>query len=103
MKSTLEVPPVFHWTEPRVKGHFVLCFLAFLLERTLKFKLTEAGYDSAPEQIRKALNSLNFVQVKVKKKRFLIKTKAQALAHDIWRILRLKPPKNVTPAEEMEV
>lgn len=103
MKSTLEVRPVFHWTESRIKGHFVLCFLAFLLERTLEFKLTEAGLDSSPEQIREALNSLNFVQVKVKKKRFLIKTKAPALAHDIWRLLRLKPPKNVTPVEEMEV
>jgi len=103
MKSTLEVRPVFHWTESRIKGHFVLCFLAFLLERTLEFKLSEAGFDSSPEQIREALNSLNFVQVKVKKKRFLIKTKAPALAHDIWRLLRLKLPKNVTPVEEMEV
>jgi len=103
MKSTLEVRPVFHWTEPRIKGHFVLCFLAFLLERTLEFKLTEAGFDSSPEQIREALNSLNFVEVKVKKNRFLIKTRASALAYDIWRLLRLKPPKNVTPAEEMEV
>ena len=103
MKSTLEVRPVFHWTEPRIKGHFVLCFLAFLLERTLEFKLTKAGFDSSPEQIREALNSLNFVEVKVKKNRFLIKTRASALAYDIWRLLRLKPPKNVTPAEEMEV
>ncbi|MDY6895527.1 MAG: IS1634 family transposase, partial [Thermotogota bacterium] len=103
MKSTLEVRPVFHWTESRIKGHFVLCFLAFLLERTLEFKLSEAGLDSSPEQIREALNSLNFVQVKVKKKSFLIKTKALALAHDIWRLLRLKPSKNVTPVEEMEV
>lgn len=103
MKSTLEVRPVFHWTESRIKGHFVLCFLAFLLERTLEFKLSEAGLDSSPEQIREALNSLNFVEVKVKKKRFLIKTEALALAHDIWRLLRLKPPKNVTPVEEMEV
>jgi len=103
MKSTLEVRPVFPWTESRIKGHFVLCFLAFLLERTLEFKLSEAGLASSPEQIREALNSLNFVEVKVKKKGFLIKTKASALAHDIWRLLRLKPPKNVTPVEEMEV
>lgn len=103
MKSTLEVRPVFHWTESRIKGHFVLCFLAFLLERTLEFRITEAGLGSSPEQIREALNSLNFVAVKVKKKKFLIKTKASALAHDIWRLLRLKPPKNVTPAEEMEM
>lgn len=103
MKSTLEVRPVFHWTESRIKGHFVLCFLAFLLERTLEFRLNEAGLNCSPEQIQEALNSLNFVEVKVKKKKFLIKTKAMPLAHDIWRLLRLKPPKNVTAVEEMEM
>lgn len=103
MKSTLEVRPVFHWTESRIKGHFVLCFLAFLLERTLEFRLSEAGLDSSPEQIREALNSLNFVEVNIRQNRFLIKTKAMPLAHDIWRLLRLKPPKNVTPVEEMEM
>ena len=101
MKSTLEVRPVFHWTEPRIKGHFVLCFLAFLLERTLEFGLNEAGIPSSPEQIREALNSLNFIEVEVNEKKFLIKTKALKLAHEIWRLLRLKPPKNVTPAEEI--
>jgi transposase len=101
MKSTLEVRPVFHWTEPRIKGHFVLCFLAFLMERTLEFRLKEAGLPSSPEQIKEALNSLNFIEVKVQEKKFLIKTKALKLAHDIWRLLRLKPPKNVTPSEEM--
>jgi len=101
MKSTLEVRPVFHWTEPRIKGHFVLCFLAFLMERTLEFKLNEVGLPSSPEQIREALNSLNFVEVTVQEKKFLIKTKALSLAHDIWRLLRLRPPKNVTPSEEM--
>jgi transposase len=101
MKSTLEVRPVFHWTEPRIKGHFVLCFLAFLMERTLEFKLNEAGLPSSPEQIREALNSLNYVEVTVQEKKFLIKTKALSLAHDIWRLLRLRPPKNVTPSEEM--
>ncbi len=35
MKSTLEVRPIFHWTERRIKGHFLICFLAFLLEGTL--------------------------------------------------------------------
>jgi len=41
--------------------------------------------------------------VKVKNKKFLIKTKASALVHDIWRLVRLKPPKNVKPVEKMEV
>ncbi|MGC8758299.1 MAG: IS1634 family transposase, partial [Caldisericaceae bacterium] len=41
MKSTLEVRPIFHWTEKRIKGHFVVCFLSFLLERTLELTLKE--------------------------------------------------------------
>ncbi len=32
MKTTLEVSPVFHWTEPRIKGHFVICFLVNNME-----------------------------------------------------------------------
>lgn len=100
MKSTLEVRPVFHWTETRIKGHFVICFLAFLLERTLEFKLKKAGESASPEQIREALNSLNFAEVEVENRRFFLKTKGTELSNKILRMMQIKPPKNVTPAEE---
>ncbi|NPV43798.1 MAG: IS1634 family transposase [Firmicutes bacterium] len=100
MKSTLEVRPVFHWTEPRIKGHFLICFLAFLLERTLEFKLKKAGETASPDKIREALNSMNFAEVEIEQKKFFIKTKATDLSSKILRILRIKPPKNVIPVEE---
>ncbi|MDI3543112.1 MAG: hypothetical protein PWP57_715, partial [Candidatus Atribacteria bacterium] len=40
-------------------------FLAFLLERTLEFKLKEAQEKASPEEIREALNSLNFAEVEM--------------------------------------
>ncbi|QSQ08926.1 hypothetical protein H0A61_01279 [Koleobacter methoxysyntrophicus] len=100
MKSTLEVRPIFHWTEPRIKGHFLICFLAFLLERTLEFKLKKAGETASPDKIREALNSMNFAEVEIEQKRFFIKTKATDLSSKILRILRIKPLKNVIPVEE---
>jgi transposase len=100
MKSTLEVRPVFHWTEPRIKGHFLICFLAFLLERTLELKLKKAGETASPDKIREALNSMNFAEVEIEQKNFFIKTKATDLSSKILRILRIKPPKNVIPVEE---
>lgn len=103
MKSTLEVRPVFHWTENRIKGHFVICFLAFLLERTLEFKLKKAGETASPEQIREALNSMNFAEVEIENKRFLLKTKGTELGNKILRLLKIKPPKNVTPMEELSI
>ena len=78
MKSTLEVRPVFHWTEPRIKGHFVVCFLSFLLERTLEFRLKKAKVAASPERIREALNAMNFVEMEIEQKKFYVKTKGTA-------------------------
>jgi transposase len=101
MKSTLEVRPVFHWTELRIKGHFVVCFLAFLLERTLEFQLKKANISASPERIREALNAMNFVEMEIEQKKLCVKTKGTELGNQILRVLRIKSPKNVTPAEEL--
>ncbi len=77
MKSTLEVQPIFYWTEIRIKGHFVTYFLAFLLERTLELKLKRAGEHPWCEQIREASNSLNFSKVDIDDKAYLIKNKGK--------------------------
>src|SRR5690606_12012721 len=75
MKSTLEVRPIFHWTERRIKGHFVVCFLAFLLERTLEYKLKTNGIMMSPNKIREALNSMMFTEVEINGQLYLIKMK----------------------------
>jgi len=103
MKSTLEVKPIFHWTEPRIKGHFVICFLAFLLERNLEFRLKKSGEKASPEKIREAINSLNFAKVSLSGRRYFIKTKSSDLANKILRILKIKPPKNITPVDEFSL
>jgi len=103
MKSTLEVRPVFHWTESRIKGHFVICFLAFLLERTLEFKLKKANLEASPQKIQEVLNSMNFAEVKIEKSKFLIKTKFDSLGSKILRLLHIKLPKNITPTNELSL
>ena len=103
MKSTLEVKPIFHWTEPRIKGHFVICFLAFLLERNLEFRLKKSGEEASPEKIREAINSLNFAKVSLNGRKYFIKTKSSDLAKKILLILKIKPPQNITPADEFRL
>lgn len=99
MKSTLELRPIFHWTEKRIKGHFVICFLAFLLERTLELKLKDLE-DASPESIREAINSLNFAQVEIDSNKYYIKTKGTQLSNKILRKLKINPPKNIMAVEE---
>ncbi|MBE3579089.1 MAG: IS1634 family transposase [Caldanaerobacter subterraneus] len=100
MKSTLEVRPIFHWTERRIKGHFVVCFLAFLLERTLEYKLKTNGIMMSPNKIREALNSMMFTEVEINGQLYLIKMKLSEGATKILRVLRIAPPKNVLSIEE---
>lgn len=96
MKSTLEVRPIFHWTENRIKGHFVICFLAFLLERTLEFILKENNIHASPNEIREALNAMQLVAMEVNEQKIYIKTKNTGLGSDILQTLKIATPKNAT-------
>lgn len=43
LKSSLDVRPIYHWTERRVRGHVMGCFLALVLDCLLQRKLRDAS------------------------------------------------------------
>jgi transposase len=47
MKSDLDARPVFLQKEDAIKGHFLICYLAVLLERIFQFKVLENKYSSS--------------------------------------------------------
>ena len=47
MKSDLDARPVYLQKEDSIKGHFLICYLAVLLERILQFKILEDQYSSS--------------------------------------------------------
>ena len=103
MKTTLETRPIFHWTVKRIKGHFVICFLAFLLERTLEYKLKTNNCSLPPFQIRTALNSMQFAQIVIDNEIVLIKTKLDTNAKSILKTIGIKAPPNITPLQDFQI
>jgi len=104
MKNTLEVRPIFHWSEDRIKGHFVVCFLSFLLERKLENQLINEGItEASPEKTREALNSLEFAEVELNNNRYYIKTKGTDLSNKILKTMHIQPLKNVLSPDEFDV
>jgi transposase len=101
MKTTLEVRPIFHWTEKRIRGPFVLCFLSFLMIRTLEILLKEEGLSI--NKIREALNSLTVTKFSIKDETVCLKNKPDALANIILRKLRMKPLANITSDKEFVI
>ncbi len=100
MKSCLEVRPIYHFTESRIKGHFVICFLAFLLQRTLEYILRRKGKGISSERIMEAIYSMNFFEIEIKGKKYLIKQKIEGGAGDILNVMKIKGPKNFMTYEE---
>ena len=47
MKSDLDARPVFLQLEETIKGHFLICYLAVLLERILQFKVLKNEYSTS--------------------------------------------------------
>ncbi len=68
MKSLLEIRPLFHWTEKRIRGHFVVAFIAFVLERELEYCLQSAGIMASPKLIKEAINNMQFSQIQINEK-----------------------------------
>lgn len=57
-KSYFETRPMFHWTDKRIEGHIVLCYIAFCL---LSYLQNKTGYTE--QQIRRSLNKMQVSKI----------------------------------------
>jgi len=104
MKSCLEFRPVYHYKPSRIKGHFVVCFLAFLMERKMELLLKsiddtmgcDDDYMVSPIHIKEALNSMQLAAVTTTTGEVFIKTKPHPLGIKIFNRLKLDIPANIS-------
>jgi transposase len=95
MKSTLRTRPVFVWTPDHVKGHFVMCFLAFAMERELEYRLNKRRLDTSPDQIKSALRSMQCSELDIEDEPHYLRGKHPPLASQIFGVLKVKQPINI--------
>jgi len=101
LKSTMRTRPIFHWTPKRIKGHFVACFMAFVLERALENKLKANKIAASPETIKEAIQSLEVSEIQLRGERYYLKAKQLPLASKILNVLRIKHLRNISSKEEI--
>ena len=59
MKTNLEARPIFVWTQASIRGHFVMCYLALVIQRYLEYKLRKEKIEISTGNIQDALRSAN--------------------------------------------
>lgn len=62
-KSDLQIRPVWHQREDRVQAHILVCFLAFVLWKTMAQLCQQAGLGQEPRQVFEELSKITLVDV----------------------------------------
>ena len=103
LKSTMQVRPINHWTPRRIEGHFVMSFIAFLLERELEIRLSKNNKVASPEKIKEAINSLCFSVINIEGEDYYLKNNHKRLASEILSVLKIKQPENLINKTEAQM
>lgn len=53
LKSTLQLRPVFHWTERRIRAHIFVCVLALQIERWMRARLKTVSVPKAVQSLQR--------------------------------------------------
>ena len=62
-KSDLRLRPIWHQKEERVQAHILVCFLAYVLWKTLAQKCQRAGLGDEPRRVFEELGEIELVDV----------------------------------------
>jgi len=89
LKGLLEVRPVYHHTDDRVRAHVFVAALAFLLDRALEKELRSAKSTLSSPAAWQALETVRCVEVEVGNRRKLCVTRGSRQAAEVLKILRL--------------
>ena len=88
--------PIYHWTEARVRGHVMVCFLAFILRQQLRLKLKELGWEGSFTGLLEALNQVRAVEIEDGTGlKYRLRDEIPAEAMPALKALGMAPPKLV--------
>lgn len=94
LKSELEIGPVYHYTEKRIRAHIFVCFLALQLKFALMTKLkpfTEMGFS----ETMRLLSRIKAVKYKTNQTESIIRTDITEETSLIFKAIGAKPPSKI--------
>jgi transposase len=113
IKGNLKARPIFHWTDKRIMGHLLICFLAYLCQAHLTKKLREqkvrmqskATNDKTvrarPLTAPLAIHELEDVRapVEIAQQRIWVRTEIPANGNQLFKAIGMQMPPKILKIE----
>jgi len=65
IKNDLDIRPMYHWKEVRIKGHVYLCVLAYFIIAALEYLSKKKGLNMSARKILRSLSELKLIQIEL--------------------------------------
>ena len=95
LKSNLELRPMYHRVESRIRGHIMVCFLALVMESFLAYKLKEIGCQTSVKDILHDVSQVKASKIRVNGEEQIVRTELQSQANLAFEALVTQAPPRV--------
>ena len=94
LKSEIEIGPVFHRLPERIKAHAAICFIALILYRVMRQRLSSADAHLSPERALAELQKLQHHQIRINQADRPVTgiSRLSEIQDRVFAALRLKKP-----------
>ena len=98
-KHTLKMRPIYHWKKRRIEAHIAICFLAYSLSYTMKYRMEMRGLNFSIQKMREILKRDQFSLIEDQKTKKLYRMPSQLTEHGrrLYEAFGLKRISQLTP------
>ena len=100
LKHELEVNPIYHFTERRIRAHIFVCFLALVLKLTFKKWLEKIDKNLNYSEVFEAVKDIEAIQITAPHQRVIIRTEFPPKAHFAFKAVGMSPPPQIIKLEQ---
>ena len=101
LKDEIEVGPIYHYVERRIRAHIFVSFIALQMKVALTKKLKEIDEEASYSEVIKDLRKLRAVEILVDNKRLITRTNLKGKAELAFRAVKLSIPPKVLEVRDI--
>jgi len=95
LKSELEMGPIYHFTERRIRAHIFICFLALILKVVFQKELLKIDKSVSVNKVLEDVKKIKAVQITLKDMPIVLRTELEGQAYKAFKAVGLKIPPRI--------